>query len=330
MREDEIRPSDLFRRYLELSREDVIKHFQDIDRIKTNCVACGANEIRSEFKKHGFEYGQCKVCGTLFLTPRPPLEAFEAFYENSISSNFWAEVFFPAVMEVRKEKIFQPRVDSLVNYCIKKGVNVRRLIDVGAGFGIFLDEWRKRYPNTEVIAVEPSISLANNCRAKNIDVVQSIVEYVDDLYEGFADLVVCFEVLEHVHDPVNFIKKLKRLAKPGGLVFVSTLCCDGFDIRTLWSDSDQICPPHHINFFSIRGFEHLFKQAGLTNIDITTPGKLDVDIVRNFAKRNPKIFETQPFLHCLIKENQISEAFQVFLEKNRLSSHAWVFGSTPI
>lgn len=217
----------------------------------------------------------------------------------------------------------------MANYCEKKGVNVRRLIDVGAGFGIFLDEWAKKFPKTKVIAIEPSASLADECRNKKIEVVQSIVEEVKDTYQGIADLVVCFEVLEHVHEPVNFIKKLKSLARPGGLIFVSTLCCDGFDLRMLRENSNQISPPHHINFFSIKGFEYLFKRAGLVDIDISTPGQLDVDIVKNFAKKNSDFFENHKFINNLMKDHRASDAFQDFLVKNRLSSHAWVFGSVP-
>lgn len=329
MKESEIRPDVLLRRYLELSEQDAVNCFGSEERMPIPCVACGSLRIEHDFEKHGFAYGLCQDCGTLYQTPRPDLSAFEAFYRDSASSNYWAEIFFPAVAEARREKIFSPRAERLSLLCQTQGLSVKRLIDVGAGYGIFLDEWRKRAPKTQLVAVEPSAALAEECRTKGFEVVENIVEQVGDGYEGFADLVVCFEVLEHVYEPVAFVKSLMRLARPGGMVFVSTLCIDGFDLQTLWDNSNQIFPPHHINFLSVNGFEKLFVRAGLVDVSVTTPGTLDVDIVRNaFAKRQD-LLHGQRFLQHLVGNEAISKAFQSFLSEARLSSHAWVIAKRP-
>ena len=66
-------------------------------------------------------------------------------------------------------------------------------MDVGAGYGIMLDEWRQVHPETSLLAVEPFRSLASECRSKGFEVVEDFAENVK-----WADLVVCFEVLEHV------------------------------------------------------------------------------------------------------------------------------------
>jgi SAM-dependent methyltransferase len=326
MKESDIRPEALLRRYLELSELDAANYFDNEPRMSIPCVACGSLRIEHDFNKHGFDYGLCRDCGTLYQTPRPALSAFESFYRDSVSSNYWAEVFFPAVAEARREKIFRPRVVRLAALCEAHGLKIQRLIDVGAGYGIFLDEWRKRVPDTQLVAVEPSTALAEECRAKGFEVVESIVEQVGGAREGLADLVVCFEVLEHVYEPVAFVKSLMRLARPGGIVFVSTLCVDGFDLQMLWDKSDQIFPPHHINFPSVDGLEKLFARAGMVDISVTTPGKLDVDIVRNASLRTPDLLHGQRFIQRLMGDEANATAFQDFLTDNRLSSHAWVIG----
>ena len=329
MNESEIRPEALLRRYLELSEEDAANCFGNAARVDIPCVGCGSLEVEPNFEKSGFAYGVCNSCGTLFQTPRPSLSAFEAFYRDSVSSNYWAEVFFPAVAELRRGKIFRPRVERLASLCEGKGLAIQRLIDVGAGYGIFLEEWRMLATDTQLVAVEPSVALAAECRRKGFDVVENIVEQVGGGYAGFADLVVCFEVLEHVYEPVAFVKSLMRLARPGGMVFVSTLSIDGFDLQTLWNKSNQIFPPHHINFLSVVGLDKLFIRAGLVDVMITTPGKLDVDIVRNATRRDPGLIYNQRFIQKLIEDDAKAAAFQDFLAANRLSSHAWVLGKVP-
>ena len=326
MKEEDIRPQEILDRYLELSRQDAVRCFADSKREAIPCVGCGSSIIQEQFEKQGFCYGQCQDCGTLFQTPRPSPKSFEAFYQNSESSNYWAEVFFPAVAEARREKIFRPRVERLIQHCESHGHKVNRLIDVGAGFGIFLDEWRRADPECHLVAVEPSASLAGECRAKGFDVVESIAEQVGAEYRDFADMVVCFEVLEHTYEPLDFLNSLCRLVKPGGMVFISTLCIDGFDLQTLWDQSSQIYPPSHINFLSVRGFQKLFQRVGLVDLNISTPGKLDVDIVRNALQKNPELLKDNRFLqHVIVDENK-ANIFQKFLAENQLSSHAWVSG----
>lgn len=280
-------------------------------------------------EKNGFAYVRCGDCGTLFQSPRPPLEAFEAFYRHSESSAYWSDIFFPAVAEVRREKIFRPRVEGVSAMVRDRGKQVDSLIDVGAGFGIFLDEWRAMAPGVTGIAIEPGRSLAEACRSKGFEVIEDIAENVTGR-DGTADLVVCFEVLEHVWDPFRFVEQMARLAKPGGLVFLTTLGVDGFDIQTLWEHSNAIFPPHHINFLSVAGFERLFRRAGLVEIEVKTPGALDVDIVRNAWAADTTLAGGHRFLQHVIADEERSAAFQQFLVQNRLSSHTWVMGQKPL
>jgi SAM-dependent methyltransferase len=329
MKEQDIRPEAILSRYIELSVQDAEVYFKNEERASVNCVGCGATRSVHQFVKNGFAYAQCNDCGTLFQNPRPTIDEFELFYRQSESARYWAEVFFPAVAEIRREKIFRPRVERLASLCDQLGIKVDTLIDAGAGYGIFLDEWKNRFPLTELLAVEPSTSLARQCRARGFEVIEDIVENVKGR-DNSADLVTCFEVLEHVYDPLNFLRALTKLAKPGGFVFVSSLGIDGFDLQVLWDKSSQISPPHHINFLSVLGFEKLFARAGLVDIEITTPGQLDVDIVRNAFRRDPHLLDGQRFLGNLLIENKNVDAFQRFLVESKKSSHVWVIGRKPL
>lgn len=329
MKEYEIRPQDLLKRYLELSAADAKHCFSHDTMHSVDCVACGHRDATFQFEKHGFAYELCRECCTLYLSPRPSAAAFEQFYRNSESSKYWAEIFFPAVAEIRREKIFRPRMERLVTICDDINLRVDRLVDIGAGFGIFLDEWCKRFPDVDAVAVEPSTSLAAECRAKGLRVVESVAQHASGL-DNFADLVVCFEVLEHVDDPLKFVNDLKKMARPGGYVFISTLCIDGFDLQMLWEKSTQISPPHHINILSVRGFQSLFNRAGLFDVQVSTPGQLDVEIVRNFAKNDSSLLTGQRFLRTVLDNDYSARSFQSFLSENCLSSHAWVLGKKPL
>ena len=329
MRESEIRPEALLKKYFELCVYDTELFFGNDQRVKCRCVACGSTKTKKEFIKFGFGYVSCLQCQSLFQSPRPLPKSFENFYRNSSSSNYWAEVFFPSVAEARREKIFKPRVSSLFDIVSNRGYKIKSLIDVGAGFGMFIEEWRKLDDQTNCLAIEPSQSLAAVCRQKGIQTLEDVIENVEG-YENFSGLVVSFEVLEHVWDPVTFLKGLVRMTKPGGIVFVSTLSIDGFDLQHLWGSSKQISPPHHLNFLSNKGLEELFEKAGLINIELTTPGKLDVDIVVNACKEDRALIKSNRFIKKLIDKPEIRDDFQQYLVKNKMSSHVWIVGQRPV
>ena len=148
--------------------------------------------------------------------------------------------------------------------------------------------------------------------------------------DNSADIVTCFEVLEHVYDPLKFLRAATELAKPGGFVFVISLGIGGFDLQVLWDKLSQISPPHHINFLSLLGFEKLFASAGLVDMEVTTRGQLDVDIVRNAFRRDPHLLVVQRFLGNLLIDNKNVDAFQRFLVESKKSSHVWVIGRKPL
>ena len=94
MKETDIRPQEIFDRYLELSAEDEESCFSGIDREEQFYVACGSLDVKFQFTKNCFDYVGCDQCGTLYQTPRSPLQTFEKFYQDSVSSRYWAESSF--------------------------------------------------------------------------------------------------------------------------------------------------------------------------------------------------------------------------------------------
>ena len=326
MKEFEIRPQKLFDEYLEISRRDIEKYFSEHKLfVKVSCPACQSTRTRLAFEKQTFSYRTCEECLTLFVSPRPNEEMIASFYKTSASSKFWAERFFPETADARREKIFHPRA-MLVNELIsrfKVPIPIS-IADVGAGFGIFLEEAKKIETFTEIFAIEPSADLANCCRSKGFQVIEKSVESIDE-NELQVSVACSFEVLEHLFDPEKFIMSIKKLLKPGGLIIFTTLTISGLDLQVLWNHSKSISPPHHINFLSVEGLQILVERCGFEVVEICTPGKLDVDIIRNTMAEIPDMAVPR-FIDYIVKNrnSQTYEQFQKFLQDNNLSSHARV------
>jgi hypothetical protein len=113
-------------------------------------------------------------------------------------------------------------------------------------------------------------------------VVEKFLEEVvaEDLPSG-KKVFVSFELFEHLHSPVDFLKNLNGLMSPNDLFIFTTLSGTGIDIRVLGEHSKSVSPPHHLNFLNPKSIPILLERLGMTALDIETPGKLDIDIMQN-------------------------------------------------
>jgi 2-polyprenyl-3-methyl-5-hydroxy-6-metoxy-1,4-benzoquinol methylase len=326
MKEYDIRPQKLFNEFLEVARSDINKYFSNVSKfIEVDCPGCGHNKSEESFSKHEMHYRECVNCGSLFMSPRPTSDMIDSYYKNSASSKFWAERFFPETMEARREMIFKPRAQIISNILQKmKNPKPWSLADIGSGYGLFLQELAKLNVFHRIIAIEPSKELADTCRSKGFDVLQNTLEELtnEDLKVSF---LTSFEVIEHLFSPVEFLSAANRLLERGGHIVFTTLTASGWDIQTLWEKSKSVSPPHHINLLTTEGLEYMVKRAGFEVVEISTPGKLDVDIVKNMMDEDNSMIDNK-FVNYLIKKRDLNaqEAFQKFLQQNKLSSHAQV------
>lgn len=318
MKESEIRNIDALNRYLKLVEKDIEDSFDFTSFKEVVCPACGSSNFVHEFEKFRFRYVSCKNCFTLFVNPRPPFEALKKFYFSSLSSSFWVNEFFKPVAEARRQKIFKPRAEY-INTLLdgKEGLVVG---DIGAGFGLFLEELKKISPNNHYIAIEPSLEMSDICKRKGFEVKNVYFEELNGM-EGSFNLLTAFELFEHLFDPYSFLEKVRSALRPGGYLLMTTLNCQGFDILILWEKSKSISPPHHLNFLNISSAKFLFERVGFEVMEISTPGELDWDMVENAIKNEN--FALYRFWNSLAKRqnDNCKKELQGWITKNKLSSH---------
>lgn len=325
MKEAEIRPLDLFSRYLALAREDAEKFFDQNAFVEVQCPGCGSDSRQPAFEKFGFRYVLCQSCGSLYNSPRPARRTLDDYYRHGKAVQFWGSEFYRITAESRREKLFRPRAQLMADLFGKYGCGSDgAFLDIGPGYGIFLEELRRHGRFQRVIGVEPSPGLADTCRKKGFEIVE---KYGEDLSgkDVQGAMLAAFEVLEHVFEPVAFLKGAGRVLKDRGLMVFTTLTVSGFDLQVLWEHSNSIFPPHHINLLSVEGIQVLVARSGYEIVELTTPGKLDVDIVANAIKDNSE-FRPPRFVSYILnhRDERARARLQEFLQDHLLSSHVRV------
>jgi len=325
--EDDIRPEHLNDEKEAAYRRDVERLLRNHNKfVAVSCPACNVKEGTEKWQKWQLSYVECSNCKTVYVSPRPTSELLEEYYSTSEVYEFWAKYIFPASESVRRERIFRPRVQCLIDICDRYAFEPSTLVEIGPGFGTFCEEAKASGYFKEILAIEPTPSLAQNCRERGIDVIESLVEQVN--FEGLeASVVASFEVLEHLFDPRSFLQACYSITQPGGLIVLTCPNVQGFEVEVLGSVADTV-DTEHLNYFHPQSLSFLLESTGFEVLEVSTPGVLDADIVRNKVLANKFELSHHKFLQTVLIENwsTLGKPFQDFLKLNNRSSHMWIVG----
>jgi len=318
MKEKEIRKRHTFDKFLELAEKDVKKTFDFNAFIKIDCPACRSSDPVFEFEKKGFKFQSCRRCATVFVNPRPSLESLKGLYADSESAVFWVNEFYKPFVSVRKEKIFRPRAEYINRVCNEHNGWV--IGDIGAGFGLFLEELKRLWPEEKYVAIEPSPEAAEICKNKGFDVHRAAMEEVVGC-ENHFNLLTAFEVLDHLFDPIESLSKVHALLKPGGYFLCTAVNGRGFDTMLLWKNSKMFTAPLHLNILNPQSLRILLERLGFDILEISTPGRIDWDIVEGTIREEGA--DLGRFWNFLAKSGTEAskQELQGWVTKNNLSSH---------
>ncbi len=323
LKENEIRPAELRKKSCELFEQDARELLAFGDKfVEINCPACGTDNNSVYFVKNGYKFKKCQTCRSLYISPRPTVELLENYYTNSRASKFWQEKVFKVSKEARIEKIHKPRVDMVLEYVKKYNIDTDLLLEVGAGSGFFGLELNKRKIFKKIVLVEPApIEFEQN---ESIVLINDVVENVK--LKEKPNVVVSFELIEHIFSPYEFLKSVYELMPENSFIILTTPNIEGFELLTIGEKSSNIGGPSHLNYFNTTSINILLQKVGFKPVLVDTPGELDADIVINKHLEGGLDISNQPFLNHILIENADKhlERFQKFLQESKLSSHMLV------
>ena len=317
LREFEIRPQENFEHYVRLVEQAAESLLAERDRFEelAVCPACGESALEPAFSKLGFQYVRCRDCRSLYVSPRPTEEMLKAFYTSSQAISFWNENVAAATSDARSKYVFLPRAQWLMDMVQENGQRLDVILDFNSKYPEFLRAVRKYTPFDSRLSFRPMEHVIDTCRLNEFIVVGEIPRRE-------AGVVTAMEVLERVHDPWQVVAIFGEVLIEGGLLFLTTMSSSGFDIQVLGEHAPNLIPPTHLNLLSVEGVTTLFERRGFDVVELSTPGRLDIEMVVSVAKRYPDL-SLPPWIDDLVRRRgeRVHRAFQEFLQTARLSSH---------
>ncbi len=147
-----------------------------------------------------------------------------------------------------------------------------QLVEIGCREGLFLDVAASS--GWDVRGIEPEAETADLARERyDLDVHTGYLADAE-LPSASVDIVYLCEVIEHVDSPVPLFREVRRVLRPGGVVFCKTGNARSFSAR--WSGAKWsyygYASQGHVSYFNPETARRLVETAGLELHSLRTWG----------------------------------------------------------
>ena len=227
------------------------------------CPVCGKDNTRNvapfRYKTPifaGCARAECADCGMVFASPMPSgaiLSSYNASYfasaHGSQPVSRSAVAFFSAVARLR--------LAFVQGFLAKHRIGVERVLEFGPGPGFFARSWLESVPQSAYSAVETDRSCHDVLTRLGVVLVNTPAGVV-------SDLVVMSHVLEHVPDPISFIRIATQGLRSGGAIFIEVPCRD-------WEHKELDEP--HVLFFDKGPMRRLLADFGFVDVNVSYHGQ---------------------------------------------------------
>jgi SAM-dependent methyltransferase len=143
------------------------------------------------------------------------------------------------------------------------------VLDIGCSSGGFLGSLKAG--SWKLHGIELSPLTAERARAKTgADIF--VGEALDANFPPRSfDLITCMDVLEHLYEPSEVLKRVSEWLKPGGIFYVFVPNIRSWEARIFRSYWYGLDLPRHLHHFSAKSLGTLAASAGLQQLQMVTP-----------------------------------------------------------
>lgn len=198
-----------------------------------------------------FHYFQCTNCGVIFLDPIP-----------DDLGRYYPQEYYPIpgsladlLPEVNGQ---QARIEKITQF-VKSG----RLLEIGAGYGVFA------YTAEQAGFSVQAIEMDERCcqflaEVVGVDVLKSDDPAQEILGLGQFDVVVLWQVIEHLFNPWLVLDRIAEHIVPGGILALSAPNPNSLQFRLLRGYWPHVDAPRHLELIPISTLADYLEKRGFS------------------------------------------------------------------
>lgn len=306
---DDLHYDALYHRELVLAQDFVRSMPQSLD-IEA-CPVSGLDRHEVLFEKWGMRYALCPKTWSLSLGALPDIETAHRYFFDSDLARYRKSAEYQNTFTRLRKDLWTEQVEW-VEGRVRRYLGMERyaLSDWGPRMLGWIDVMNQAAFVSEYIILEPLPPVEPSGGT------------------GDTRVALLFDVIQRQPRPIELLSRVYEKLDPGGILLLTCRSGSGFDVLTLAAESESIYPLDHICLPSPQGMHLLLQQTGFDVLELTTPGLLDVQLVRQAKERIPKSQYFQNYI-AKIGNDLLFERLQGFLQQNNLSSHLRVVARKP-
>lgn len=231
----------------------------------SECTDTYLDYMGIEYRDTNRFYRECNLCGfvtrSFYLTDVEKERLYSCFRDYALR-NETHEEYFERITSIPVENSENAEKYAFLEPFLKES---GRHMDVGGGLGVFCFGFQKYFTSWDSICVEPTDGadiIAEKYGVKSYNTYLS-EDSVSLLGSNF-DLITANHVVEHVDDPVAFLKMLKGFVKEGGLICIEMP--SSLDIGFLDKTHDRFMSQHEV-IHDNKSVDFMANAAGLRVVD---------------------------------------------------------------
>lgn len=316
----DITSNDIYKQYVSILEQDIFELFGDSSVLKqVLCPGCSCAETNLIYTRLGMKFAVCKKCMSHYVLFRPDQQALDAFYEKAKACVFWRGKALKDDCDQTSD-VHGSRFSWIMGLVDEFLDEKSKVLDCYTKYPYLLNQFKRETLFDTVKSVGPL--LFEKLKLLNSDI--SIL-YKEEVLDNSVDLLLAFEVLERVSVPKDLFLFAKRVCRPGALMLLTTASSTGLEYQVLGADAPNINPINRMNLLSLEIIKENIEDAGFELIEVSTPGRLDMEIIKNALVGKPDMPIENIWRYILEKRDKFCcSDLQKFLQMNLLSSHVRV------
>jgi 2-polyprenyl-3-methyl-5-hydroxy-6-metoxy-1,4-benzoquinol methylase len=235
------------------------------------CALCGSRERRVLRRDGAISLVRCEQCELCYITPRRTAaallsEVYDASYWRSSAARERGYGDYRGD-ETRYLRTFRLRLDRLAKRLPSGG----RALEVGCAAGFSLRVLAER--GFEVFGIEPSAEICQ-ISIERFGAQRIHCGTLDDCPFAPAsfDLIVLWDVIEHLPDPLSALRKVRELLAPKGRIVIETQNIEALAARVLGRRWTHFKHDEHLVHFSRATLRRALELSGFELVHLSARG----------------------------------------------------------
>jgi 2-polyprenyl-3-methyl-5-hydroxy-6-metoxy-1,4-benzoquinol methylase len=208
-----------------------------------------------------YKVARCIKCGLHYLYPRLIEGAMQEAYRRT-SYYEGGACGYTDTSYTAQERALRATFRRLLHNLATRGLTGGDLLEIGCGYGYLLDEARAFFGHR--VGTEFAPEAAAMARATGAEVFVGGIDQVPS--DAKFDCVIGTQLIEHVYEPLSFVKRLAGHTKAGGHIILATPDIGGVLRKAMGQRWPSFKAPEHVVYFDYRTLTSLMLRAGLSDV----------------------------------------------------------------